>query len=370
MSLREALAALRSGLDRLPLELWVREVGGRCVYANRAAIDRWPWLVDAGLDAPEANDELATVWRDGHERAMSGEVFEARLAEDDGDGPRFVASPIRGDEAIVGTVAFLVAGVDDPAERRAVDRARRLAALCHRAPALIGIRQIDGATIRHLYDNACAAALFDRPPEALVGVSEDELGVSARMIARALARFRASRHGAAPFEITVPAKGGDRVLSGTVEPIDWPGADDAYAVVARDVTDRRALEAGILRMDRLGALATIVETLGHELANPALYALLSLERLEDNLDDWVRREARDEVQDIVQTATHGVRELLAVADDVRSLVGREERDEEEVAIDHVVEAVNHLVAARDRTVLALDDPPPVLGHRVQLAQLV
>lgn len=186
------------------------------------------------------------------------------------------------------------------------------------APLAIGIREVRGHEIIHLEDNPRAAALFGRSPEQMRGITDADLGVPPEQIDRAIARFRAARSSghAIAAEITVPsADGAPRTLAGKVLALEDRRAE-RYAFMLEDVTELRALEAGIERAAQLATLGTLSAAIGHEIGNPTMYAQLhlrfALERAEAlGLDPGVIRDVR--------TAQEGLEHIARVLRDMRTL---------------------------------------------------
>ncbi|HHH28686.1 MAG TPA: PAS domain-containing sensor histidine kinase, partial [Polyangiaceae bacterium] len=354
---------MRHVAGALPFDVWVRDSEGTCVYANPAASRRWPGLVGSTARSLEQLDER---WGDAHDRALAGEVVRT-----EGKDALHVTAPIVDDDEITGTVGIRI----DSATRGCADESAQvsnelLSMLCDLAPALIGIRAVSGDDIIHVYDNQHAASLFGRTPEQLRGRTESELGVDPNMVSRARDHFRRSlEQRRAPFEIVIPTPRGSRIISGVVAPIDWPDTSrETYAVVGQDVTELRALEAKALLADRIGALGTVIDTLGHELANPAQIAILELERVEAMLTDPPQPD-RERAREALRSAIQGVQQMMAVAEDVRTLLRGREHTVDRVDINRIVEATTHLVRSDKATVsLELERVPSIQGRRVQLAQ--
>ena len=98
--------------------------------------------------------------------------------------------------------------------------------------------------------------------------------------------------------------------------VPLPRADDEAArwvVVARDITERKRMEASFLHAQRLESFGTLAGGIAHDLNNALAPILLSLEDLLDTEVDPERREDLAAVQQGAERATHMVRQLVSFA---------------------------------------------------------
>jgi C4-dicarboxylate-specific signal transduction histidine kinase len=185
------------------------------------------------------------------------------------------------------------------------------------SPTPVAIREVRDGEIVHVEDNPRAAALFDLTPDEVRGRTEAELGVSRQQIERAIARFRAARASGHPVtaELGVETKRGPRVLSGKVLALE-DDRGERYLVLLEDVTELRALQAGVERAEQLAALGTLSASIGHEIGNPTMYAQLHLQlAIERAAVEGVSKSILDDMK----TALDGVDQIARLLRDMRTL---------------------------------------------------
>jgi len=246
-----------------------------------------------------------------------------------------------------------------------------LAELFERCPVAIGIRDVRGQEIIHVEDNPPAAALFRKTPDELRGRSESELGISRAQIDRAIARFRAARASskAVSVEMSVNLPDGPHLLAGTVLAVDHPDAE-RYAFLIDDVTELRALQASAVRAQQLSTLGTLSASIGHEIANPAMYAQMHLQfALESAINDGASKATLDDMR----TALTGLGQVTSLLRDLRSLSMDSTPASEVTDLGSALETVLELVRpALESTVLHVNNPavPAVTGSRGRLVQVL
>jgi signal transduction histidine kinase len=377
---------LRSLVEALPFDVWVRDPDHVCVYANEAARRRWPRLVGQ-LDVDGAPDaEVAAIWRGNNARALAGEIVRGEVRyRIDGEHRIFhnVLAPIRVDGEIRGTVGANVDITDQRgAERRAEALGTLLGSIFAHAPIAIGVRGVREGDLVHLADNPRAAAFFGQPAAQLEGRSDRELGVPQALVDVSLASWRAAlaTDAPVPFELSLPTPEGTRAFVGKLAPI--PGFSEAgeprFVFLGEDVTHKRALEAGLLRADRLAGLGALAAGIGHEIKNPAQYVLTYLthaaERLEGSPYGMLRGEVADVLAD-VRGATQGVQRIATIVKDLGRLARPSPPHIEAIDVRAVLDSVLTLAAGHLRAhakVERLDDPalPRAAGDGVRLAQVL
>jgi len=240
------------------------------------------------------------------------------------------------------------------------------------APTPLGIREIVGDQIVHVEDNACAAALFDRTPEQVRGLTEAALGISRAQIDRAIARFRLARASGHPLtaELTLDTKAGPRVLSGKVSALHDENGE-RYLVLLADVTELRALQAGVERAEQLAALGTLSASIGHEIGNPTMYAQLHLQfALERAAVEGVSKVIIDDMR----TALDGVDQIARLLRDMRTMsmgtVLASEVSEVAAAVQTVVDLVGPSLTSQATLHRHIEEVPPVRGSAGRLVQVL
>lgn len=276
--------SLRTLVEALPFDVWVRDLGDNMIFANEALRRRWgPDLVGRTVGTSGVESTVAETWRATNARALAGETVRDEVVYDLEGGPQTfigVVAPIRDPSGVRGTVGI---NVDVTGERRARADAQKIGQLLRdvftTAPVAMGIRAVVGDDLVHVEDNPRAAALVGSTPDAVRGKSERELGIPAEQTRRTIARFREARRAGAPVSVEVTyadEDGSVRTLDGKAIAIEDPD-DERYAFVAEDVTELRRLQTGIIRADRLASLGTLSASIGHEIGTSAAVSLGQLE---------------------------------------------------------------------------------------------
>ncbi len=154
--------------------------------------------------------------------------------------------------------------------------ASRFQPLIERSPEMIFVHRHG----RIVYINpAGARALGHERPDALVGQSVESLVHADRHAAFAARLLRMAETGEPTVceEFPLVGKdGGALSVELTGVPIVFDG-EPAIVSFARDLTERKHMQARILQTDRLVALGTLAAGVAHEINNPLTYVLANLE---------------------------------------------------------------------------------------------
>ncbi len=82
------------------------------------------------------------------------------------------------------------------------------------------------------------------------------------------------------------------------------------------MTELRALQASLVRAEQLSTLGTLSASIGHEIANPAMYAQMHLQfAIERATNDGVSQATLDDMK----TALTGLGQVTSLLRDLRSL---------------------------------------------------
>jgi PAS domain S-box-containing protein len=156
---------------------------------------------------------------------------------------------------------------------------------------------------------------------------------------------------------------------------EWDGGP-AVLALARDVSERKAIERRLIESDRLAAIGTLAAGVAHEINNPLTYAQLcaqligrTLETVE--LPEHVARDIRDYLADI----EHGIKRVASITRALRSFVTAHDNDAAgPVDLDAVVTRALKMVGNDIRHVAELVREsaavPPVLGQEARLEQVI
>ncbi|MFO0678877.1 MAG: ATP-binding protein [Polyangiaceae bacterium] len=164
-------------------------------------------------------------------------------------------------------------------------------------------------------------------------------------------------------------RGGGTSVEITSIPVEFEGGP-AILGFARDVTERKALQSRLARIDRLASLGTLTAGVAHEVNNPLSVTSLSLEAMTRALDSGLDAEA---LHGLLAQAKSGVDRIARI---VRDLRGFSRRDDELRAVDvrHVVTSAAAMVAneIRHRAAFSVEcrDLPRVETSEGRLAQVV
>jgi PAS domain S-box-containing protein len=93
----------------------------------------------------------------------------------------------------------------------------------------------------------------------------------------------------------------------------------AVLAFARDVTERKAIQARLVEADRLAALGVLSAGIAHEINNPLAYLLLNLEYLSRELPNLARDPSQLDVLMLrVRDACHGAERVASIVRDLRT----------------------------------------------------
>lgn len=150
-----------------------------------------------------------------------------------------------------------------------------------------------------------------------------------------------------------------------------PGASgtiERLVLVARDVTERRAMLASLAEKERLASVGMLASTVAHEIMNPLTYVLANIELAETgrNIDEERRGRALD-------AAREGVERMQQIVRDLRTLGRAGGGELFYVDVRSVMETALRLaggeVAGRATLELALAEVPSVLASESRLCQV-
>jgi PAS domain S-box-containing protein len=167
-------------------------------------------------------------------------------------------------------------------------------------------------------------------------------------------------------------------------------------VHARDLTERKRLEAQLVMADRLGSVGRLAATVGHEINNPLAYVLanleLALERLgaaptvgaragrpaeaapaDDALDALDARRAA-EIAEMLREAREGAERVRSIVRDLK-VFSRGDSDERaridpRRVLDSCVNMATGEIRHRARLVKRYEDTPRVLANESRLGQVL
>jgi PAS domain S-box-containing protein len=152
----------------------------------------------------------------------------------------------------------------------------------------------------------------------------------------------------------------------------------------RDITERKQMQAQMMRMDRMIAVGTLAAGVAHEINNPLAFVsgnatLLLTEHNNGTFDSWQPPpEAaidHQELREIFEDITEGAERIRRIVSGLRSFTNDQQDDERTAAVDivglleSVIKMANYEIKHRARLVTHFNDVPAVLGDNANLGQV-
>jgi two-component system NtrC family sensor kinase len=258
--------------------------------------------------------------------------------------------------------------------RAALQRSElRFRKLIESAPDAVWIN--DGK--RLLYANPGAARMLGyENVEALLAVNPRDIVApedQASMRERTQEMFRTGEP-LPPRDYRTRRKNGDFVLTEVQSiPVEWEGAP-AILGFARDITNRKQMEARLAQAERLAALGTLLAGIAHEMNNPLSYAMLGIEGALGVLDRMpAASNEAGELRRFLESARHGATRVASVVGQIRASSRPEVDHRGPVDVRRAIEAAlrvtHNEIHHRARLVTELADVPSVLGNEQRLEQV-
>ena len=258
--------------------------------------------------------------------------------------------------------------------RRGMDALQRFRQLIELAPDAVWIN--DGK--RLCFANPTAArmlrydsveALLATDPRNIVAPEEQ-----ASMRARTQEMFRTGKS-LPPRDYRTRRSDGTWVMTEVQSmPIEWEGVP-AILGFARDVTERKEMEARLAQSERLAALGTLLAGIAHEMNNPLSYTLLGIEQAVAQLETLGAPAAEvAKLREALDGAHHGATRVAAVIGQIRaSSRPSDAADQGPVELRAVLEAAlrvtHNEIHHRARLVTELGDVPTIRGCAQRLEQV-
>ena len=155
-------------------------------------------------------------------------------------------------------------------------------------------------------------------------------------------------------------------------PIDLDG-ERAVLAFARDVTERKAIQARLAQAERLSALGVLSAGVAHEINNPLAYVVLNLEVMERELTKSPDRTSPETLLERVRQARHGAERVATIVRDLKTFARADGWTRGPVHIESVLEAALNVAqsetAKSARITRRYADVPPVLGNGARLEQV-
>lgn len=252
-------------------------------------------------------------------------------------------------------------------QRALVQSERELRSLLNLAPDGVAIVQ-DG---RYLYVNEAWAALMGRPRSRLGRETVfDQLEVSDRPVVEELL--------ASPSPATLPVSVRFHSVTGSEHIVELRSMQTEYRgqaavlLVARDLTERRRLEARMAQSERLATVGLLVAGVAHEINNPLTFVEANLDEVERRLDELDVPGVED-LRVMLAEAREGTDRVARIVADLRTF--QQSKDETQlVDCNRVVADTLRMVAPKIRhraqPDTELGELPPIVCNETRLVQVL
>ncbi|MFO8057084.1 MAG: PAS domain S-box protein [bacterium] len=328
--LRESRSRLSAAIESLPFDFFMIGEDGRYIMANSTARRHWGGVSSAG-EGPEdlagkTPDELGVdkkyldIWKENNRRAFAGEVVKGEVTyEAEGEERHFfnIISPVYyGDEI----KEILGVNIDVTDRKRAED------SLAEEKERLsVTLRSIGDGVIST--DREGRIVLMNRMAENLTGRrQEDALGEDLANVLHIIdenSRERAQDPVQKVLEtqgsitlaeqtLLVDSHGFEKVIADSAAPIrDRESRIIGVVIVFRDVTEKRKLEAEMIRTEKLESVGILAGGIAHDFNNilTAILANVSMSRLSVRDDPKVDQRL-EEAEKACERAKSLTRQLL------------------------------------------------------------
>ena len=352
-----------------------RGAAHECVFANERAtslLGRKPCAVpaDLGLDVAAADRLAAWLLAPGDGPLMvEGAVGGGSRATD----VRLVASR----STLAGRPAVVFFLYESPretlAERALAESEARFRRLLDAAPGAIGL----GTRERFMYANPASVRLlgYSSMEEVTSIPLRQHVHPDDRQIARRMIQLLLSTKTPVPVtRIRLLHKDGRGVPVDLNTMVVEFGGEKALLGVAYDLSERRRVQAQLVRADRLSAVGTLAAGVAHEINNPLAYLMLNLQYLMRELPRFDGDETRLEVLlERLAEAEHGARRVSTIVGDLRTLARPEETSREPVSVPKALTAAIKVAGVelrrRARLVEVYENVPHVDASPTRLEQV-
>jgi PAS domain S-box-containing protein len=249
---------------------------------------------------------------------------------------------------------------------------QRFRTVVHGAPD--GVAILRGPTILYLNPRAARLLGLARPEDGYGRHITDFIHPDDQAIAATRIRdlLQTGMPHEAPHEYRSRSRNGrELVIEISSILIDFDGGP-AVLAFARDVTERKAMQARLAQADRLAALGMLSAGVAHEINNPLAYVLLNLELLSRELvkDEPIERAA---LVARLEEARHGAERVATIVRDLKTFA-REDQGvrwpvELEAVLDAALSVVGGEIEKRGRVTRSYGQIPTVEGIAARLEQV-
>ncbi len=248
----------------------------------------------------------------------------------------------------------------------------RFRTLVHGAPD--GVAILRGPTILYLNPRAARLLGLARPEDGYGHPLTDFIHPDDQAIAASRIKnlIRSGETHDAPYEYRSRSRDGrELVVEISSILIDFDGGR-AVLAFARDVTERKAMQARLAQADRLAALGMLSAGVAHEINNPLAYVLLNLELIKRELakSENVDRRA---LLGRLEEARHGAERVATIVRDLKTFAREDQGTRWPVELHVVLDAALNVVGAeiekRGHLTRSYGPMPAVEGIAARLEQV-
>jgi len=252
------------------------------------------------------------------------------------------------------------------AERSALER--RLARLTRRAHDMV-ILADDGQRIVDVND--LAVELLGYPRAELIGMSVRDLRDPATLADYDDRLRQEVDQGAAMFETRYRRKDGSTFPALVSVHAEVHGGRRHFEAIARDISEKKRLEAQLLLADRMASVGTLAAGVAHEINNPLSFVLSNLDFA---LDELRRARADPEVLRALGDAKDGGARVREIVRDLKTFSRPLDDVRRPIDVRRVLQSAIGLASneIRHRAQLVVDpgDVPPVAASEHRLGQVL
>lgn len=373
IALRASEAEFRLLIESIPQIVWVTDAGGFLIDFNQRLLDYSGLTSDEGLvDGwkrfvhPDDLDRSARMWQVSIE---SGEPYESEYRMRRADGSyRWMlgrALPMRDSDGAI--VKWIGTRTDIHELKEAEARITEQAHLLDQAQDAIAVLDRDR---RIIYWNRGAQRLHGWTADEAIGRRADELHCpDSAQLDGILAELEHDHEWSGELTL-VDRDGAELIVEGRWTVLsngEGGGGRGAVLAVNTDVTERKRIEAHLLRTQRLESIGTLAGGMAHDLNNLLAPIVVGVGLVRRDDDDAETRQILETIEASAQRATKLVDQVLSFA---RGTVGARER----VSLDSVLEEFMLIAASTFPADIVVehqldDDLWDLMGDATQLHQV-
>ena len=227
-----------------------------------------------------------------------------------------------------------------------------------------------------IYANPRAAhALGYEKPEDLIGNSVVDIVAPdyRRTAAERVARMYKTRDPEPPVEMYIRRSDGRTTIAEMEAiPIEFDG-EPSVLTIARDITERKRMQARLLEADRMASVGTLAAGVAHEINNPLAYVISNIDYLAKELPEMVKAmtpepepagrarnggenagarkevsERLDDIEETLQEAREGAERVRQIVRDLRTFARYGDEERGPVDVEQVLESSINMAAGEIR----------------------